>query len=365
MTAEIDKGESLEQAERELERGKKNPVEYVEPNLQGESQAVPNDPEFGAEWGLSNQGQTIGGVAGSPGADISATAAWDLTIGSGSTVVAVLDTGVARDHPDINPNLAANFPEAQGQPGVDDDNNGFVDDVQGWDFENGRPGVSDSNGHGTHVAGTIGARGNNGIGGVGVAPVVSILPLRTRFTTDEVIRAYFYTARLGIRVLNASYTFPAPTQAQKDAIDRVPNLLIIAAAGNQGKDNDRQGSWPASYQSPNVISVAATTNVDTLADFSNYGAQSVDMGAPGKDIFSASNRFASTGALNRFDSGTSMAAPHVTGAAALILAVAPGIPTANLKAALTQTGDQIPALQGTTSSGRRLNVLAALRSIAR
>jgi subtilisin family serine protease len=258
-------------------------VVYAEPNWIYRPQAIPNDPRFayGHHWAL-HRGSDV---------DIDAPEAWDVTTGSADVVVAVVDTGIAYDHPDLAANMWTNTDEIAGN-GLDDDANGKVDDVRGWDFVDSDNDPSDTgNDHGTHVAGTIGAKGNNSIGVVGVNWTVRLMPVRALGsalgTGAQVTDAIAYAAANGARVVNMSLSGGGFSQAVKDAIDAAPDTLFVAAAGNRaggGPDNDLEPQYPCNYASDNLICVAATDQADGLAFFSNYGATSVDLGAPGTEI---------------------------------------------------------------------------------
>lgn len=337
-------------------------IEFVEPNWIVHTTQIPNDPDFGLLWGLHNTGQS-GGVAG---ADISAAAAWDLTTGSHDIVVGVVDTGVDYTHPDLAANMWVNPGEIAGN-NVDDDGNGFVDDVHGMNAITGSGDPMDDNAHGTHVSGTIGGAGNDGVGVAGVNWNVSIMGLKFLSgsgsgTTADAIEAINYAvamknAGVNIRVLNNSWGGGGFSQALEDAITAAyaADILFVAAAGNSSSNNDQFPHYPSSYEVPNVLAVAATTRTDSLSSFSSFGLTSVDLGAPGSDIYSTTpgNGYASF-------SGTSMATPHVAGAAALVLSINEGLTTEELKQILMDTGDPIPALDGITVSGKRLNVENAL-----
>jgi subtilisin family serine protease len=288
-------GQTVEQAIAALER--RSDVRYAEPNrIYHTAATTPNDPLFGSLWGLNNTGQGVNGqFGGTADADIDAPEAWDRNRGSASTVVAVVDSGVAWDHPDLAPNTWSNPREIAGN-GVDDDGNGKVDDVRGWDFVDADNNPWDYNDHGTHVAGTIAARGNNGVGLAGVAWQASIMPIRVSdafgsATDANVADGFTYAANNGAKVVNVSLGGPGGSQAMSDAITTHPKTLFVAAAGNDTQNNDVQPSfYPCSYAAANLICVAATGNNDALASFSNYGALSVDLAAPGVDIESARPR---------------------------------------------------------------------------
>jgi len=265
-------------------------VEYAEPNYVLRAMATPNDPQFNQLWGLHNTGQT----GGTPDADIDAPEAWDIHTGSPDAVIAVTDTGVAHGHTDLTGNMWANDPELNGIPGVDDDGNGYVDDLNGWDFVGEDNDPTDYFAHGTHVAGTIAAIGNNAEGITGVNWLASIMPLRIFGAfgygdTAKAIEAITYAADNGANVINASWGGGGFSQALYDAISYANNrgCLFVAAAGNSGDDNDINAFYPASYDLPNIISVAATEHNDNLAWFSNFGATSVDVAAPGLNVLSS------------------------------------------------------------------------------
>jgi large repetitive protein len=336
-------------------------VRYAEPNYVITIAALPNDPAFGNTWGLNNTGQTINGSPGTPDADIDAPEAWNVTTGSSNVTVAVIDTGVDWSHPDLSSQIWIN--PGENCPGcrndrIDNDHNGFVDDWHGWDFANNDNNPTDDHGHGTHVAGTIGAAGNNGTGVSGVNWTVKIMPVKFlnaqgSGTDANAVSAILYAAQNGADVMNNSWADNVYSQALADAITVADqhNSLFVAAAGNNGTDNDSSPTYPASYDMPNVVAVAATDNTDNRAFFSNVGRRSVDLGAPGVDIYSTW-----PGGGYQYLSGTSMATPHVAGAAALEKAAFPSASAAGLKALLLATVDPKPSLATTTSSGGRLNI---------
>ncbi len=332
-------------------------VEYAEPNYTLSIDRTPNDPRYGELYGLHNTGQT----GGTPGADIDAERAWGISTGSPNVVVALIDTGVDYTHPDLAPNMWTNPGEIPGN-GVDDDGNGYVDDVRGWDFYNHDNDPMDDHSHGTHTAGTIGAVGNNGIGVVGVAWTVKILPLKFlgadgSGSTSDAVLAIEYATAAHADVMSNSWGGGGFSQALLDAIREASDagILFVAAAGNSSYDNDVYPNYPSNYDVPNVVAVAATDSNDNLAYFSNYGATTVDLGAPGVDTLSClpGNSYGTK-------SGTSMATPHVSGVAALIRAVAPGIDLTHLKARLLAAVDPVPALAGRTVTGGRLNAFLAI-----
>lgn len=310
---------------------------------------VPDDPQFPELWGLQNTGLNSTFSSALPGADIRATEAWDRTTGSASVIVAVLDTGVDYNHEDLKENILR---DADGK-------------VIGHDFYHGGHDPMDRNGHGTHVAGIIGARGNNGIGVVGVCHQVSIMPVKCLSdggsgAWSDIIKAVDFAREHHARVMNASLGGKAIFGRELlEAIQRARDagILFVAAAGNNSSNNDVEGYIPANYnaESDNVISVAAINPVGTRASFSNFGPTRVDIAAPGTGILSTY-----PGEGYRPLSGTSMAAPHVAGAAALLLAFRPSLSVADLKHALLSTTDPPGSPWPGPIAHGRLNVANAL-----
>jgi subtilisin family serine protease len=323
-------------------------VLYAEPDRFVRQTAMPNDPLLSYEWDMTA---------------IRAPEAWDVTTGSAQVPVAVVDTGIDATHPDLASNVWTNPGESGGgreTNGLDDDGNGRIDDVHGWDFVDQDAQPQDGNGHGTHVSGTIAARGNDATGVAGLNWSSAIIPLRVLdddgggFVSDT-ITAYSYAARNGARVVNASLGGPSFSRAEHDALAAAPNMLFVVAAGNDGTDNDTTPEYPCDYDLANVVCVAASGHDDALASFSNYGPANVDLAAPGVDI-------ASTWPGGRYAllDGTSMATPHVTGAAALLLAHDGTLTVAGLRAALLSSVEPVAALAGRVASGGRLDIAAAL-----
>ena len=334
-------------------------IEFAEPDYVVKTHQLPDDPMMGQLWGLHNTNQD---------ADIDALEAWDISTGSDDVVVGVIDTGIDYYHPDLVDNIWIN-PGEIANNGIDDDANGYVDDIYGIDAYNNDTDPFDGHFHGTHVAGTIGAAANNSIGVAGVSWHVKLMALK--FLSDEgwgytsaAIEILDYVLMMkkehGIQILLTSNSWGGGgfSQALKDAIVAHSNagILFVAAAGNSGTDNDQYTNYPSNYNVANVIAVAATDNVDDLAIFSNYGVQMVDLGAPGVAILSTT-----PDASYASYSGTSMATPHVSGALALLKAHKPELTATELKEIILNTVDIIPSLSGKVMSQGRLNIHQAIR----
>ncbi len=334
-------------------------VQYAEPDYIQKVQAVPNDPDFARLWGMHNTGQT----GGTKDADIDAPEAWDLAKGSSSIVVAVIDSGVDYTHPDLADNMWINLAEQNGQVGVDDDNNGYIDDVYGYDFANMDGDPMDDHGHGTHCAGTIGARGNNNVGVAGVNWQVKIMALKFLTaggggSTADAISAVQYAVRMGAKLTNNSWGGYGFSQALYDAIEAAgkSGQLFVAAAGNESNNNDGDTpAYPGSYDLDNIVSVLATDDTDTMASFSNWGKTTVDLAAPGVAIYSTA-----PGGRYQNMSGTSMACPHVAGAAALIWSIKPDLTYSEVKQVLMLSVDIKNTLEGMCVTGGRLNLYNAV-----
>jgi subtilisin family serine protease len=334
-------------------------IETAQPNYYYHLLATPNDAQFGSMYGMTK---------------ISAPQAWDLHTGSSTVVVADIDTGMKMTHEDLAPNLWINTGEIAGN-NVDDDGNGYIDDVNGYDFFFNDSDPTDENGHGTHTAGTVGARGNNTLGVTGVNWNVKLLPIKIYnssgfgTTSAMLINAYNYirimkNRGVNIRATNNSYggcdEACGYDQATKDAIDALGNADVLQAfaAGNNGTNNDVTPFYPANYTSPSIISVASSTSTDARSSFSCFGATTVDIAAPGSSILSTI--ISGTGYGNL--SGTSMATPHVAGAAALVAAQHPTLSAASIKATLMNNVDNLVVWNGLVKSNGRLNVFKALQN---
>ncbi len=348
-------------------------VVYAEPNFIRKALVVPNDPRYPQMWGLNNTGQpaTFAGNPGTPGNDIRAEQAWNITTGNRSVVVGVIDSGIDINHEDLRDNIWVNPGEVAGNS-IDDDGNGFIDDINGWDFAHNDATVfdyteptfppsptytGDLDDHGTHVAGTIGATGNNSIGVAGVNWQVSLMSLKFLTgagfgTTAHLLNAFAYakamrqlwqssggTKGANIRVLNNSYGGFEFSQAELDAIRALSDagILFVVSAGNEGLFNDLFPVYPSNYISPNLISVAASGGGGAKAFFSNFGDATVNVSAPGEFILSTTPKN-----TYNFSNGTSMAAPHVSGSAALVCAQSPNITMQKLRAVLMYSGYVAP-----------------------
>jgi subtilisin family serine protease len=335
-------------------------IGYAEPNYIQKAIGIPNDARFDDLWGMHNTGQT-GGTAD---ADIDAVEAWDTFTGSHDVVVAVIDTGVDYNHVDLVDNRWVNEGEIPGN-GVDDDGNGYIDDVYGYDFayDDGDP--MDVQSHGTHCSGTIGGVGNNSIGVAGVSHAVRIMAVKFlddsgSGSTDDAIDSVIYAVDNGAQILSNSWgCYPGYcySQALENAIRYAHdhNVLFVAAAGNDNNNNDVTPTYPASYDVPNVLAVAATNHNDGKAGFSSYGLTTVDLGAPGVSILSTvpGNGYSSF-------NGTSMATPHVSGAAALLKGYNPSLSALELKSIIMDSVDPVASMNGKTVTGGRLNINNAL-----
>lgn len=307
---------------------------------------VPNDTQYAALYGMTR---------------ISAPSAWDISTGSTNVMVAVVDTGIDYNHPDLVDNIATNSKEIPNN-GVDDDGNGYIDDYYGYDFSNNDSNPIDDHYHGTHCAGTVGAKGNNGRGVAGVAWTVKLLPVKVlnssgSGTSASVAAGITYAVRRGAKVVSLSLGSSSYSSTIENAIITARNagVLVVAAAGNDSQNTDVYPNYPSALTQDNILAVAASTSSDSFAYFSNYGATSVDLAAPGDSILSTyiSGQYA-------YASGTSMATPHVAGMAALLLAVNPNLSYSSIRSILIGTVDPIPSMAGKLVSGGRANLYKAV-----
>jgi len=335
---------------------------YVEPDYELRLQQSPNDPFYAPlQYALENTGQTLDSQPGAVGADIDAEAAWQVTTGDQEFVIAVIDGAIDWSHPDLSANVWTNEEEIPDN-GVDDDANGYVDDVHGWDFFDDDNDTRGSDTHGTHVAGILGAVGNNAEGVAGVAQRCRIMPLRfagaVNGTTSNAIDAIEYAVANGARLSNNSWGGPEDSQALRDAIAAAGDAghLFVFAAGNSGVSRSLN---PAGFDSPSIISVAATDNVDALWINSNFNALDVDLAAPGVSVVSAV-----PGSYN-LKTGTSMAAPHVAGTAALIWSMRPEWSAQDVRTQILESARPLASLDGFTATGGRLDAGEALTTLVR
>jgi len=336
--------------------GRDPSVEYAEPNLVVHAlESFPNDPDFNLLWGLYNSDQSNG----SGGADIDAPTAWDTTTGSAEVVVAVIDTGIDYAHPDLAPNIWVNTDEIP-QNGIDDDDNGLVDDVYGYDFYNDDADPRDDNFHGTHCAGTIGAAGDNGLGIAGVNWTVRLMAIKFLSASGSgdtvgAISAIQYAINNGAHVLSNSWGGSGYSQALQDVILEANNagIVFVAAAGNNGSDSK---VYPAAYDK--VIAVSATDHNDVKAGFSSYGTF-IDVAAPGVNIFSTK-----LNSTYGYASGTSMACPHVAGLAALLKSLDITLTPDQVEHILETTADDLGDSGWDTFYGSgRINAFWALQAV--
>jgi subtilisin family serine protease len=334
-------GATVEEA---LQAARSDPsVEYAEPNYLYHSDATgANDPLFSQQWALQNVLDT----------DVEAQDAWDTSTGS-DVLIGVLDSGIDRTHPDLVDNIFVNPNEIAGN-GIDDDGNGLVDDVHGWDFAYNTNDPSDALGHGTHIAGIIAARGNNGIGIAGLNWTARLLPIKCLRDSglgslDALLNSIEYARSMGVRVINASWGGPKSI-ALADAIRMVERdgILFVTSAGNDASPYGTE--YPASYDIDNIISVASIDSSGALSSFSNYGS-TIDLAAPGNSVLSCK-----PGGKYVRKSGTSMAAPHVTGAAALVWSYAPSLTASEVKALILGGVVRTGNLTGVVKSGGRLSL---------
>lgn len=338
-------------------------VEIVEPNYIYRISKTPNDPMLGLLWGISNKGQKDSrGQVGLAGIDVDAERAWDIQTGSKDVIVAVIDTGIDYNNPNLKDNVWTNEEELNGKPGVDDDRNGYVDDIHGYNFTNDTGDPMDDQGHGTHCSGTIGATGNDGSGIVGVAWNTRIMGVKFldaggSGTLENALKAINYATKNKARIMSNSWGGGGFSKTLKKAIQKShkSGALFVAAAGNSSQNNDQEPTYPGSYDVPNVLAVAAINNQGKMASFSSYGKKTVHVAGPGVNV-------TSTTLDGKYDSwsGTSMATPHVSGVAVLLASQFPKMKNTQMKARLIKTVRPIAALESKVASGGLVNAYAAL-----
>jgi thermitase len=323
-------------------------VRYVEPDFFLRATRTPNDPLYALQYALQ---------AGGTG--ISAPAAWDAR--TACTKVAALDSGAQNGHPDLKGNIWHNPDEIQGN-GKDDDHNGWVDDYYGVNIPKGSGSGTDDDGHGTHVAGIIAGRGNNATGITGACWSASVMPVRFmnangRGSTSDAVTGLDYAIHEGAKVVNCSFGSTSKSSALEDAVKsaKSKDVLLVVAAGNDGDSIESQPEYPASYTESNILTVAATDASGALASFSNFGSKSVDLAAPGDSIYSTYPT-----STYKYLSGTSMAAPLVSAAAAMLRKQGSGLSYSDIRGLLKGSVDKDPALSGKTATGGRLNLDRAL-----
>lgn len=338
-------------------------IAFAEPNLVfrleesiAQESEVPDDLHEKL-WGLHNTGQT----GGTPGADVKAKEAWAVTKGDGSSqgpLIAVIDSGIDYNHKDLKANMWVNPGEIPGD-GIDNDQNGVIDDVHGYNAftDNGDP--MDGNSHGTHCAGTIGAVGNNGEGVTGVMQDANLMAVKIfgnhgQTSTDAIVRGILYSAKMGADITSNSWGGGRRSEAIYEAFKSHPGLHVVAA-GNSAFDNDRRDNFPSNYDLDNIVAVAATNHIDQRASFSQWGAKKVDVAAPGRNIWSTV-----PGDEYRMMSGTSMATPHVTGGAGLILSAYPEASNAEIKNRLIYGSERMPSMLGVSVSNGRADFANSL-----
>jgi subtilisin family serine protease len=365
-------------------------VEYAEPNYIRSirsftpSPVIPNDLLFGQQWALRNTGS--GG--GTAGADIDATNAWDITTGSHDIVIAVIDSGIDYNHPDLAGNIWSNPGETNCTNGLDNDGNGFINDCRGWNFVDNNNAPLDDLGHGTHVAGIIGATGNNGTGVAGVMWHVQLMPLKFldsqgNGTIADEVAAMDYAVMMknnegiNIKAMNASFAGSDFSNIELSAISTANDagILLMAAAGNGnrrgiGVNNDVHPQYPASYSLPNIIAVAATDSNDNLASFSDFGLNTVHVAAPGVNILSTvvpglpfPDCIESSVSGYDFCDGTSFSTPFISGLAGLLATTYPDFNHFQIRGTILRYVDVLPSLQGRILTGGRINSFKAVSSL--
>ncbi len=333
-------------------------VNAAKPKFKKEVEVILNDPKMSEHWGIKKT---------------DSHKAWNISMGSKDIIVAVIDTGIDIAHKDLQNNLWVNRGEIgfdknnkdRATNGIDDDGNGFVDDIHGWNFVANNNSLKDNHGHGTHIAGIVGAEGGNGFGISGIAPNVSIMALKYYDPQGpgsnnlvNTIKAIKYATKMGAHIINYSgggLEYSAEEyQAIKEANDK--GILFVAAAGNERSNSDKHRYYPADYPLANIISVTAANETDNILPSSNYGQQTVDIQAPGSNIYSAlpNNSFGNM-------TGTSQGTAFVTGVAVLVMANNRQLTAEKVKKYILKTGDDVPpSMRHKTRYAKRLNSWKAL-----
>ena len=327
-------------------------IAYAEPDFIHSASKTPDDPFYTRNYGLVDQPDDH---------DVDAPAAWNTRTGCGT--VAILDTGTDTDHPDLKPNLRKSGDKPNNNK--DDDKNGYVDDTYGFNVIKGKGSGEDDEGHGTHVAGIVAAHGNNEQGMAGVCWSAKLIPVkfmnsRGKGSTSDAIAGIEYAVKAGAKVINCSFGSSSKSSALKDAVDYAQDhkTLLVVAAGNNGENINKSPEYPASYDNGNILTVAASTAGDTLASFSNFGSEDVDVAAPGSDIFSTY-----LGGGYKTLSGTSMAAPLASGLASMLRKQASNATPGDLRKAIAKKVDKPSALKGKVVYDGRVNAAKALNAI--
>ncbi len=363
----IDPARKLEEVQKEL--ASFDEVAYSEPNfiytidvIDENGEEAPGDPKFGLLWGLKNTGDNEPRPdkvesSGVVGADIDALRAWEITKGKKEIKIAIIDTGIDYNHPDLKDNVWVNLAEKNGKAGVDDDGNGYIDDIHGYDFANNDGDALDDHGHGSHCAGTIGAIHDNGVGVAGVMNQVTLVPLKFLTaagagTSEGAILAIDYATKMNVDIMSNSWGGGGFSQALEDAIRAASDkgIIFTAAAGNSSTNNDSGAHYPSNYNLPNIVSVAAHTSADGLASFSSFGARTVHVAAPGHRILST----VLNGGYSVY-SGTSMATPHVSGVLGLLLSKEGRMPHAVMRDRLMATSVPVASYRRKNISNGRIN----------
>lgn len=365
---QVSKGKELTRVQNLMLAGE---IDIAEPNWIYNISQIPNDPEYSKLWGLNNTGSNDPSSVGIAGVDISSEKAWDIQTGNKNLTVAVIDTGVAYNHHDLKDNIWVNIVEKEGQPGIDDDENGYIDDIYGYDFFNNDSDPIDDNGHGSHCSGIIGAKGNNGIGITGINWNTQIMAIKV-FSNDgrggpldKILQAIRYATKMGAKIINNSWggNFYSKILEQEIREAGEKGVLFIAAAGNEKSNNDSIPVYPASYKLPNMISVAAVDNKGERATFSNYGRKTVHVAAPGESIYSVYPKKTEPTEGYEYLSGTSMATPHVTGIAALLLSNEPNLTPEEVKNRLILTSKPMNTLNKISISRGMVDAYNVLTNI--